>query len=142
MKKLTAMDCQIALKRGFAPWIQALDLKVEDVQPGKARLRMPANPAVLRVGDIVCGQALMALADTVMVFAVASTMGEFRPMTTATQNTSFLRPAPAGDLIVEGRVIKSGRSLVFGEAIITAAGNPEPIATATLTLSLPPLKPG
>jgi len=141
MKKLTPMDCQLILKRNFAPWIQSLNLVVEDVQPGKVRLRMPARKEIMRVGDVVCGQALMALADTAMVFVVASISGEFRPVATVTQNTSFLRPAGQGDVIAEGRMLKSGRTLCFGEVEITMMGSPEPVAHVTSTCSLPQAKP-
>lgn len=141
MKKLTPMDCQLILKRNFAPWIQSLNLAIEDIQPGRVRIRMPAKKELMRVGDVVCGQALMALADTAMVFVVCSTLGEFRPVATVTQNVSFLRPAGTGDVIAEGRVLKSGRALCFGEVDITMAGNPEPVAHVTSTYSLPQAKP-
>lgn len=141
MKKLTPMDCQLLLKRNFAPWVQALGLAFGDVQPGKVRIRMPARKDIMRTGDVVCGQALLALADTAMVFVVASTLGEFRPVATVTQNASFLRPAGEGDVIAEARMLKSGRTLCFGEVEITMAGSPEPVAHVTSTYSLPQIKP-
>jgi len=141
MKKLSPMDCQLILKRNFAPWIQSLNMAFEDVQPGKVRLRLPAQKDVLRSGEVVCAQALTALADTTMVFVVASTLGEFRPVSAVTQTVNFLRPVGAGDVVAEGRMLKSGRSLCFGEIEITMLGNPEPVAHVTATYSLPQAKP-
>ena len=65
----------------FAPWVQDLKLSLEriecdppaaaaaDWQPG-AVLRMPFSERLCRHGGVVCGQALMALADTSMVLAI------------------------------------------------------------------------
>src|ERR1700712_2577680 len=65
----------------FAPWVQDLGLSIDkleisppspapaDWQPG-ATLRMAFSERLCRAGGIVCGQALMALADTPMVIAV------------------------------------------------------------------------
>ena len=80
------------MKQLFAPWVQSLGLKPVKVQGGEAELLLPFDPALCRVGGTICGQALMAAADTAMVFAIASQLGEFRPMTTVSQNMSFMRP--------------------------------------------------
>src|SRR5450756_1277647 len=65
----------------FAPWVRDLGLSVggvesdpppdapADWQPG-AILRMAFSERLCRHGGIVCGQALMALADTSMVIAI------------------------------------------------------------------------
>jgi uncharacterized protein (TIGR00369 family) len=99
----------------FAPWVQSLRLRALNVMGGEAELLLPFDPALCRVGGTICGQALMAAADTAMVLAIASQLGEFRPMTTVGQNMSFMRPVAAGDVRVLARVIKPGRSLFFGE---------------------------
>ena len=63
----------------FAPWVKDLDLAVEafDFEPpadardwqAGAVLRMPFSEKLCRNGGMVCGQALMAFADTAMVIA-------------------------------------------------------------------------
>lgn len=58
---------QAVLADNFAPWIQALELRVEHVGEGDAVLRLPFSPSLCRVGGTICGQALMAAADTAMV---------------------------------------------------------------------------
>ena len=80
-------DQAVALATGwldslFAPWVKALELKVEALEPGQARLRLPFAPGLCRQGGTICGQALMAAADTAMVLAIGSLFGEFRPSTT------------------------------------------------------------
>lgn len=119
----------------FAPWVQALDLRIERLSPGEAVLRLPFSTALAREGGTICGQALMAAADTAMVFAIAEQLGEFRPMTTVSLNTSFLRAVAGGDVTVTARVLKPGRTLVFGEVSLAGADG-RLAAHATTTYAL------
>jgi uncharacterized protein (TIGR00369 family) len=129
-------DAQRMLGELFAPWVQALGLRVEAVGGGEARLRLPFDPSLSRVGGTVCGQAMMAAADTAMVFAISSQLGGFRPMTTVTLNTSFMRPVADSDVLVVARVLKPGRSLVFGEVELSSAADGRLAAHATTTYAL------
>ena len=123
------------LEELFAPWVQALHLSPLQVGPGEVALALPFDPALSRVGGTVCGQALVSAADTAMVLAVLAQLGEFRPLTTANMNTSFLRAIAGGDARVQARVIKPGRTLTFCEATITGAdGKPAVHATATYAM--------
>ena len=108
---------QGALPEYFAPWVQALGLKVEAFDGDSVTLRLPQDPQLSRVGDMLCGQAMMAAADTAMVLAVSSTLGGFKPMTTVQLQTSFLRPigGDAGHARITARVLRKGKNLVFGE---------------------------
>lgn len=99
----------------FAPWVQALGLQVQSVDTRQAVLRLPFSDQLCRQGGTICGQALMSAADTAMVIAIAGSFGEFRPMTTVTLNTSFMRAVSGGDVIITARVLKPGRTMVFGE---------------------------
>jgi acyl-coenzyme A thioesterase PaaI-like protein len=62
----------LALSDWFAPWVQALGLRVESFAAGEVTLRLPQNPELSRIGGMVCGQALMAAADTAMVLAIVT----------------------------------------------------------------------
>jgi uncharacterized protein (TIGR00369 family) len=78
---------------------------------------------------------MMAAADTAMVFAVSSQFGEMRPMTTVSLTTSFMRPVQQAELRVVARVLKPGRSLVFGEIeMIAPDGRMAAHATTTYAL--------
>jgi uncharacterized protein (TIGR00369 family) len=129
-------DAQRMLGELFAPWVQALGLRVEALADGEATLCLPFDPSLSRVGGTVCGQAMMAAADTAMVFAISSRLGGFRPMTTVTLNTSFLRPVSGSDLRVVARVLKPGRSLVFGEVEMISAADGRLAAHVTTTYAL------
>jgi uncharacterized protein (TIGR00369 family) len=111
----TVEDAQAMLADLFAPWVQALGLEVTSVVPGEVTLRLPFDARLARVGGTVCGQAMMAAADTAMVLAVSAQLGGFRPMTTVSLTQSFMRPVSGTDLTVVARVLKPGRTLMFGE---------------------------
>lgn len=107
------LDVSGMLKGLFAPWVQALNLEAQLLEPGLAVFRLPFSRELCRDGGSVCGQALMSAADTVMVFAISAQLGEFKPMTTVSLNSSFMRPV-LGDVLITARVSKPGKSLMFG----------------------------
>ena len=137
--KTTGFDIiadQQLLKEGFAPWVQELDIHFDKVAEGQAILRVPAAEQLNRIGGTVCGQAIMALADTAMVFAVCSAVDAYVPMTTVSQSSSFLRPAADADLIAHAKIIKQGRSIVYGEVNLYTERPDKPIAHITSTYML------
>ena len=135
---LTAADAEALLRDKFAPWVQALGLTVDAIEGGSVVLRMKFGAHVTRVGGIVCGQSLMALADTATVLAISSALGEFRDMATVDQTTSFMRPIANADVIAKARILKLGRSLVFGEVAIYPDGSDKLAANVTTTYALAP----
>ena len=82
---------QAALTEYFAPWVQALELEVLACDADKVTVRLPQQAQLARVGGMVCGQAMVAAADTCMVLALMNHLKGFRPMTTVQLNTSFLK---------------------------------------------------
>ncbi len=127
---------QAALQDYFAPWVQALGLKVEAAGGQGVTLRLPQNPALSRVGDMLCGQAMMSAADTAMVLALINHFGEFRPCTTVQMNSSFLKPLSKQDALIEARVLRAGKSLAFGEIDIRGADDGKSVSRATTTYAL------
>jgi uncharacterized protein (TIGR00369 family) len=127
---------QTALPEYFAPWVQALGLVVEEFDAGSVTLRLPQNPQLSRVGDMLCGQAMMAAADTAMVLALINQFGEFRPCTTVQMNTTFLKPLSGQDALVQARVLRAGKSLAFGEIDIRGASDGKSVCRASVTYAL------
>ncbi|WP_404379578.1 PaaI family thioesterase [Caenispirillum salinarum] len=124
----------------FAPWVQDLNLTIEHAGADRAVVRMPFSERLTRVGGTVCGQAIMALADTSMVFLISGAFGEFRPMTTVTQTTSFMRAIAERDVIAEARLLKLGRTMAFGEVTIRADGDAAPAGHVSSTYAIIPQK--
>ena len=104
-----------------APYVKALGLQLLSHEGGQVRIRLPVTPALVHGGGVVCGQAMLAAADTAMVVALSAALGGFKPMTTVQLNTSFLRPVPADvpELILTCTVLRRGKSLAFGSIDIT-----------------------
>ncbi|WP_310452028.1 PaaI family thioesterase [Sulfuritalea sp.] len=127
---------QSALADYFAPWVQALGLKVEAGSPESVLLRLPQNDQLSRVGGMLCGQAMMAAADSAMVLALIKHFGEFRPCTTVQQSTSFLKPLSGQDALIEARVTRAGKALAFGEIDIRGAADGKSVCRTSTTYAL------
>jgi uncharacterized protein (TIGR00369 family) len=133
------MDKQLlesALAEYFAPWVQALGLEVEAFDADSVTLRLPQNGQLSRVGGMLCGQAMMAAADTAMVLALINQFGQFRPCTTVQMNTSFLKPLSNQDALVQARVLRAGKSLAFGEIDVRGADDGKSASRASVTYAL------
>ena len=130
----------------FAPWIRDLALSVEafefeppanmgDWQPG-AILRMPFSERLCRNGGMVCGQALMAFADTAMVIANLAANRGYRPMTTVDQTTHFMRAVMSSDVLAEARVVRFGRTMSFGRVTLSSATDNKPVAMVSSAFAM------
>ena len=127
---------QQALGKLFAPWVQALDLGVESFSAGEVTLRLPHNDQLSRVGGMLCGQAMMAAADTAMVLALISHFGTFRPCTTVQLSSTFLKPLSNQDALVTARVLRAGKSMAFGEIDLRGAEDGKSAFRASTTYAL------
>jgi uncharacterized protein (TIGR00369 family) len=132
----SADDGNALLAASFAPWVQDLGLVVESVTAGAATLRLPWSDRLAREGGGLCGQAMMAAADTATVIAVAAARGGFVPMTTVQLSTTFQRPVVGADLLVVARLSKLGRTLAFADIAMTAHGAREPAAQASAVYAI------
>ena len=125
-----------ALRELFAPWVQDLGLVVHAAEPGSVTLRLPQNPALSRVGGMLCGQAMMAAADTAMVLALIAHFGAFRPCTTVQMSTTFLKPLSGQDALVQATVLRAGKSLAFGEIELRGADDGRSASRCSTTYAL------
>lgn len=125
------------LRTVVAPWVAELELQLDEARVGEVVLRLPVAPKHVHGGGVLCGQTMMAAADTAMILAVSTHLGGFKPMTTVQLQTSFLRAVPgsAGEARVVARVLRMGRKLVFGEVeILDPRGELAAHATTTYAL--------
>lgn len=127
-----------ALVREELPYAWEQGFRVERLEAGEARVRMPIARLHLRPGGTVSGPAMMGLADYTMYAIVLSRIGVRKMAVTTNLNANFLRlPAPR-DLIAEGRLLKLGKRLAYGEVTICSEGDQEPVCHVTSTYSMPP----
>ncbi len=128
---------QADFEKVAAPYVQRLGLSIVELGADQVVLSMPVTPDVVHGGGVLCGQAMLAAADTAMVLAMSAALGGFRPMTTVQLQTSFLRPVPgdAGAVRITCRLLRRGKSLSFGEIeIATLDGKLAAHATTTYAL--------
>ncbi|MCL1629764.1 PaaI family thioesterase [Roseibaca sp. V10] len=113
--------------------------RVDAAQDNALTLRLLPSPAHLRPGGTVSGPTLFALADVAVYLTILSMIGPKALTVTTNAGMDFMRKPPAGvDLLCETRLLKLGRVLAVGDALIYAEGNQRPVARASMTYSIPP----
>lgn len=128
---LNIADLKKLMQEAFAPMILALEIEPVSILEHGVLFHVPAGDYVLRTGDIVCGQALASIADTVGVLALFAHNAERRFMTTIDMTTHFMRPLSKGDLEVEARILSNGRRMATVRVEARAAGGGKIAATTT-----------
>jgi len=118
-------------------------LTIEELGPGRARVRQAIDFGHLRPGGTVSGPVMMALADSASYAAILSRIGIVPLAVTTNLNINFLRkPSADAALVAEASILKLGKLLVVCEARVYSEGNAEPVAHATATYAIPPARPG
>jgi uncharacterized protein (TIGR00369 family) len=113
------------------------DLRVEDIGPMSATVRLIHHPKHLRPGGTISGPTMFALCDAALFVAILGEIGPVAHAVTTSASINFLRkPAPA-DLIARTRLLKLGKRLAVGEVALYSEGESEMVAHATATYSLP-----
>ena len=133
------LSLQAMFSAHFAPWVLALDLAVEPLAPEATEgitLRLPLSAQLSRSGGTLCGQAMMAAADTAMVLALIRQFGAFRPCTTVQMSSSFLKPLSNQDALVQARVVRAGKTMAFGEIDIRGAVDGKSVCRSSVAYAL------
>lgn len=102
-----------------------LGVTVDDARPGWVRLRLSIRDGLRNApGAPVHGGVLSALVDMAVGGALA-TLQEAAAggvdQTTLDLNVSFVAAARGDALVAEGRILKRGRTIAFGETTVTDA---------------------
>jgi uncharacterized protein (TIGR00369 family) len=119
-----------------------LGIEVDDAKEGWCRLRVSIRDELRNAsGAPLHGGVFSALVDTAVGGAL-STMHEQAEggvgQSTLDLNISFIAAASEGDVFAEGRIIRRGRQIAFGEATITdAAGRILAVGRATYMIIRP-----
>jgi len=138
MMSKIAIDEFQHLSASTLPIADLFGMRVERLEAGRARTRMPFKTALTRPGGTIAGPALMGLADYTMYAVLLSLIGKVEMAVTIHLSTSFLRRPRAADIIGDGRMIKLGKRLAFMEVTLYSEGEDDPVAHATGTYSIPP----
>ncbi|NUB15216.1 hotdog fold thioesterase [Azospirillum brasilense] len=130
-----------ALIREGVPLVGNYGITIEQLGAGTVRMKLPYNDSFVRPGGTVTGPAMFGLADVALYAAVLSLIGRVELAVTTSMTINFLRrPAPVA-LPADCRILKMGKRLAYGEVLLFSEGDPEPVAHATGTYSIPPPDP-
>lgn len=102
-------------------------------------MRMPHDTRHLRPGGTVSGPAMFALADVAAYVATMALVGKEALSVTTHCSIDFMRKPGAGlDMLAEAKVLKLGKALSVTQVLLYSDGVAEPVASASLTYSIPP----
>ena len=129
------------IAREEVPFVGQLGIRFEHIEDGKARavLPMTVENGLQRPGGTISGPVMMGMADYVMYACVISMVGPALMAVTTNLNANFLRRPQPVAMIAEGRLLKFGKRLAYGEVNLWSSGTPEDLVChVTLTYALPP----
>ena len=138
-KRCSPAEIQAIVHAGV-PIAGAWGVEVLEAAGGRAAVRLPFRPDLLRPGGTVSGPALMGLADVAMWAALLGVTGGRDESVTSTMTVTFLRPFAPGRVLGEARLLKRGKRMVFGEVLLRAESAAE--VSAHVTTSWAVIAPG
>ena len=117
----------------------APDLVVETIGPKTATVRLLCREKHLRPGGTGSGPSMALLADVAAYIAILGAVGEKAMAVTTNLSLNFMRKPAEVDLLCDARLLKLGKRLAVGDAVLySEGGDPsEPVAHATFTYALP-----
>ena len=138
-ERCSAAEIQAIVHSGV-PIAGGWGVEVVEAAAGRAVVRLPFRPDLLRPGGTVSGPALMGLADVAMWAALLGVTGGRDESVTSTMTVNFLRPFAPGPVLAEARLLKHGKRMVFGEVLLRAESAEE--VSAHVTTSWVVIAPG
>lgn len=137
---ITKEELDVLIREGV-PLVGNFGILIDSLGAGTIRLRLPYKNDFVRPGGTVTGPAMFGLADVALYGAVLSLIGRVELAVTTSMTINFLRRPPPVAIIAEARILKMGKRLAYGEVLVFSEGDPEPVAHATGTYSIPPHDP-
>jgi uncharacterized protein (TIGR00369 family) len=107
-----------------SPFVLHLGMRLESIEPDRARLAMPYRDELATIGDVVHGGALGALVDTAAMAASWSAHdvggGQLRG-TTVGLSVDFVAAVQGQEVTADARVLRRGSSLCFCDVEVADA---------------------
>jgi uncharacterized protein (TIGR00369 family) len=99
-----------------SPFAKAYRFKLHSIGSGECTLLIPFQPDLERPSGIVAGPIFMAAADVAMWLAIMTHLGKEELTVTVELNTAFLNPAKEEDARCTAKVLRLGKTLIYGVA--------------------------
>ena len=116
MERVDRSSLEARLKRRI-PILNLLRFRIVDLEAGKAVLEVEHDPLLEREGGMLFGGVIALLFDAVMGLSVF-TVNDGGDQATVSLSIDFMRPARAEKYLVEGRVVRKGKRIVFVEGFL------------------------
>lgn len=104
------------------PFAEHIALRMVQQAAGASRAELLIAPEHLNPHGVVHGAVLFALVDTGMGAALYPTLGAGESCATIEIKINFFRPAVAGTLVCETRLVNRGRTVANLESTVTLDG--------------------
>ncbi len=125
-------------ERRRSPFSAHIGVEMEELREGYARLSIVLETRHTNPNGVMHGGVITTMMDSALGAALGALRGEEAsrsPHATVEMNASFLAGARPGDrIVVEGRVLRLGKTIAFGEA--EARRGDELIAKGRLTFAI------
>ena len=128
-------ELELFLKKEFSQ--VSKNFKILDLDLGSISMKMNVLHEHLRPGDTISGPTMFLLADISFYLATLSLIGPKSLTVTTNCSINFLRKPNKHDLTSKARVLKIGKTLSVGDALIYSLDKTKPVAHASLTYSIP-----
>jgi len=102
----------------YNPYWEHIGLKEVELADGHAVLELPVIHEITQSRKTVHGGVIASLVDASVGAALRSKVEKGMGGLTVEMKVNYLRPAVGEKLIAKGRVVKLGKSIVVGEAVI------------------------
>jgi uncharacterized protein (TIGR00369 family) len=108
-------------------------LEIDEYTEQRMVVRAYLEERHARPGGMVAGPILFTLADTVAYFITISRSPKRSEAYTTSISMEFLRPAPVGVLVVEGKLLRFGKRSCVVDTLIRQADDDAPLVHAVVT---------
>ena len=103
-------------KQGF---MKTLGAKIVAIETGMVKISCERNEGLTQQHGFFHAGVITSIADVACGYAAMTTMPEGAEVLSVEFKTNLMRPADTQRITATGKVIKSGKNLVFCEATIT-----------------------
>ncbi|MFS0574033.1 PaaI family thioesterase [Sporosarcina sp. 179-K 3D1 HS] len=105
-------------KMKYNPYWEHIGLKEVELKCGQSILELPIIYEVTQSRNNVHGGVIASMIDAAVGAALRSTLENGKAGVTVEMKLNYLRPANGEKLVAKGKILKKGKSLAVGEAVI------------------------
>jgi uncharacterized protein (TIGR00369 family) len=125
-----------AVRVSANPLATALNAELQAADStGTVTLAFEPGPQFLQGAQVLQGGIVATMLDFALAFAGLARLPEGGAFGTVNLNVNMMKPALAGRYLASGRVVRMGKSMIFGSAELCRDGG-DLVATATAVMAV------